>query len=139
MTPAMRRRSRTPVSEEAAAAARVVLGLTVGVGGMAAVMGAAVAEPIVVVGLPTIVLIAAIIRGATSFAGWCAVAVWATLLPSAHGEAILAPLAMIVLCLALAIGPDRLLAWIGRDLGGRAPGDEPPAQGWIEEGGRQVD
>jgi hypothetical protein len=139
MTPATRRRSRTPVSEEAVAAARVVLGLSVGVGGMAAVMGAAVGEPIVVVGLPTIALIVAIVRGATSLAGWCAVAVWAILLPSAHGEAILAPLAMMALCLAIAVGPYRLLAWIGHDVAGRRTADAAGGEAWIEEDGHAVD
>jgi hypothetical protein len=139
MTPATRRRSRTAVPEEAVAAARVVFGLTIGVGLMAAAMGAATEGPIVVIALPTLVVLAAVARGMVPLAGWAGVAVWSVVMPSAHDEALLAPLAMIVLCLAIAIGPDRLLAWIGRDLGGHARGDEPPAQGWIEEGGRQVD
>ena len=82
MTVVTRRRSRTPASEEAIAAARLVL------------------------------------------------------LPSAQGEAMLAPLAMIVLCAAIAIGPDRLVSWVVEDVGGRRGSSPPrPAQGWIEEDG----
>jgi len=138
MTLATRRRSRRPVSEEAAAGARVVLGLTIGVGAMAAAMGAATEEPIVVIAAPTLMLLVALVGGRVSMAGWAGIAVWATLLPSAHDEALLAPLAMIVLCLAIAIGPERMLSWIGRDAVGHRADDRHP-QGWIEEDGRPVD
>jgi hypothetical protein len=139
MSLATRRRSRSPVSEEAAAAVRVVLGLTVAVGFLAAAMGLAAEGPVMVIGLPTLVLLFAIVRGIVPMAAWAGVAVWATLLPSAQDEALLAPIAMIVLCLAIAIGPDRMLAWIGRDLVGRADADARQTGGWIEEDGRQAD
>ena len=139
MTLATRRRSRSPVSEEAAAGARVVLGLTIGVGAMAAAMGAATEGPITVIALPTLVLLFAVVRGNVPLAGWAGIAVWATLLPSAHDEALLAPLAMIVLCLAIAIGPERMLSWIGRDAVGHHDADDRRPQGWIEEDGRPVD
>ncbi len=139
MTLATRPRSRTPVSEEAEAAARVVLGLTVVVGGMAAVIGWGTEQPIVVIALPVLVLVVAIVRGIVPVAGWAGVAVWATLLPYAHGEAILAPIAMIVLCLAIAIGPDRLASWVGRDVAGRRDADDRQPEGWIEEDGHPVD
>jgi hypothetical protein len=139
MTLATRRRSRSHVSEEAAAGARVVLGLTIGVGAMAAAMGAATEQPIMLIAAPTLVLLLTIIRGNVSLAGWAGVAVWATLLPSAHDEALLAPLAMIVLCLAIAIGPERMLSWIGRDAVGHHDADDRHPQGWIEEDGRPVD
>ena len=139
MTLVTRRRSRTPVSEEAVAAARVVLGLTIGVGLMAAAMGAATQAPIVVIALPTLVLLVAVARGIVPLAGWAGVAVWTVLLPSAHDEALLAPLAMIVLCLAIAIGPERMLSWIGRDVVGRAEVESRRPEGWIEEDGRPVD
>jgi hypothetical protein len=146
MTVAVRRGSQTAVSEEAVAAARVVLGLTVGVGGMAAGIGAATGATVPFVALPTLVLV--ICLGwiavterwrdrAVSLAGLAGVGVWAVLLPEAHGEAMLAPLSMIVLCLAIALGPDRLLAWIGRDIRGRPAPEAPEApasEGWIEEG-----
>lgn len=139
MTLATRRHSRTPVSEEAVAAARVVLGLTIGVGLMTAAMGAATEGPIVVIALPTLVLLAAVARGMVPLAGWAGVAVWAVLLAPAHDEALLAPLAMIVLCLAIAIGPERMLSWVHRDVVGHADADVRRPDGWIEEDGRPVD
>ena len=43
---------------------------------------------------------------------------------------------MIVLCVAIAIGPDRLVSWVVEDVAGapRAPRGTT-AQGWIEEDG----
>jgi hypothetical protein len=139
MTLATRPRSGTPVSDEAVAAARVVLGLTLGVGGMAALMGWGSDEPIVVIALPALVLAIAIVRAIVPLAGWAGVAVWATLLPYAHGEAVLAPIAMIVLCMAIAIGPDRLASWVGRNVAGRHGPDERRPEGWIEEDGQPVE
>jgi len=139
MTLATRRRSRSPASEEAIAAVRVILALTIAVGGMAAVMGAGTGLPLIVAAVPTVALVIALMIGAVPLAGWAGVAVWAVLLPSAHGEAILAPLAMIALCLAIAIGPERLTSWIGRDVSGRNAEDERKDEGWIEEDGHSVD
>ena len=51
-----RPRSRTPVSEEAEAAARVVLGMTVAVGGLAALIGWGNDDPLAVIALPVLVL-----------------------------------------------------------------------------------
>ena len=134
MTVATRRRSRTPASEEAIAAARLVLGMTLGVGAMSAAIGASTSELMVVVALPTLVLLVAILRRAVKASGWAGVAVWVVLLPPAQGEAMLAPLAMIVLCAAIAIGPDRLVSWVVEDVAGHRGGSQPPpAQGWIEE------
>ena len=139
MTLATRRRSGRQASEEAVAAARVVLGLTIGVGAMAAIMGAGSDQLLVVIVIPTIVLAVAVMRAAVPLAGWAGAAVWAVLLPSAHGEAILAPLAMVVLCLAIAIGPDRLTSWVGQDFAGLHEGDGRVPDGWIEEDGHPVD
>jgi hypothetical protein len=139
MTLATRPRSRTPVSEEAMAAARVVLALTVGVGGMAALMGWGNEDSIALIAVPVLVLVIAIVRGAVPVAGWAGVAVWAALLPSAHGEALLAPIAMMVLCLAIAIGPDRLASWIGRNVAGRPDAEDRQPEGWIEEDGHPVE
>jgi len=139
MTLATRRRSGRPASDEAVAAARVVLGLTIGVGGMAAIMGAGSDQLLVIIALPTIVLVVALLRRAVPVAGWAGAGVWAALLPSAQGEAILAPLAMVVLCLAIAIGPDRLASWIGHDFAGLRDDEGRAPEGWIEEDGRPVD
>ena len=139
MTLATRPRSRTPVSEEAEAVARVVLGLTVVVGAMAALIGWGSEEPIALVALPALVLAIAIVFGKVPLAGWAGVAVWATLLPAVHGEAILAPIAMIVPCLAIAIGPDRLGSWVSRNVAGRREAEDRQPEGWIEEDGHPVD
>ena len=134
-----RRRSRGAASEEAAAAARVVLAMTVAVGGMAAAIGAAAGDPILVIALPTAALLLALLTRAVTAAGWAGVAVWLALVPSARGEAIVAPLLMAALCLAVAIGPDRLLAWLGRDVVGQPADAARTSVGWIEEDGRAVD
>jgi hypothetical protein len=139
MTLATRRRSRSPASEEAAAAARVVLGMTLAVGGMAAAIGAASGDPILAIALPTVALSLALLVRAVTLAGWAGVAVWLVLLPSTRGEAILAPLVMVALCLAVAIGPDRLLAWLGRDVVGHPADEARLSAGWIEEDGRPVE
>ena len=140
MTVATRRRSQRPASEEAVAAARLVLALSFGVGGMAAAIGASTGQPIVVVALPTIVLVIALVRRAVTVAGWAGAATWLCLLPPAHGEAMLAPLAMIVLCVAIAIGPDRLVSLVVDDVVGHHGDVQPrPVQGWIEEDGHRVD
>jgi hypothetical protein len=44
-----------------------------------------------------------------------------------------------VLCLAIAIGPDGLASWIGRNVAGRREAVEPQPAGWIEEDGNPVD
>jgi len=136
MTVATRRRSRTPASDEAVAGARVVLGLTIGIGGMACVVGLATGQPLILIGLPTLLLVLSTVRGLVPLAGWSGVAVWAALIPTAHGEAVAVPLAMMVICLAIAVGPGELLSWFARDA---APGLHPPepgapvVEGWIEE------
>lgn len=123
-------------SDEAIAAARVVLGMTLAVGGMAAAIGAAADTTLAILALPTAVALAAVALGAVRVAASAAVAIWLLLLPHASGEALLAPLVMATLCLAIAVGPDRLLGWLGRDAVG-AP--SRPSAGWIEEDGRPVE
>jgi hypothetical protein len=139
MALATRGRSRSPASEGAAAAARVILGMTLAVGGMAAAIGAAAGDPILAIAVPTGALALALVAHAVPMAGWAGVAVWLVLLPSTRGEAVVAPLVMAAMCLAVATGPDRLLAWIGRDVGGQPRTEPRPSDGWIEEDGRAVD
>ena len=139
MTAATGRRSRAPASEEAAAAARVVVGVTIGVGGLASLIGLASGEQIALIGLPTLAVVAAVVRGSVPAIGWASAAVWAFLLPHAHEEALVAPLAMIVLSLGIAIGPERLLGWLGRDVARHATPEARPGDGWIEEDGHPVD
>ena len=119
------------------AAARVVIGLTIAVGGMASAMGAATGEPLVAVAIPTLAAMGGALRHSPSLAGWAGAAVWLTLLPHARGEGLIAPLAMTVLCAAIAVGPDRFAGWIGRDFsGGR---DRRREDGWIEEDGSPLE
>ena len=42
-------------------------------------------------------------------------------------------------CLAIAIGPDRLGSWIGRNVATRHDVDESQPAGWIEEDGHPVE
>jgi hypothetical protein len=137
MTVAGRRPARRRVSEEAVAAARVVLGLTIAVGGMASAMGATTGDALMAVAIPTLVAILGVLRHSPTVAGWAGAGMWLLLLPHAHGEALLAPLTMAVLCVAIAVGPDRFAGWIGRDFaGGRARRRQ---DGWIEEDGRPLE
>jgi hypothetical protein len=139
------RGTRRSASDEADAFVRVVLGLSLGVGGMAAALGAATGSPILLVALPTAILLGARVLGSDSVAGWAGAAVWVALLPPAHEEAMLGPLAMIVLCVAVALGPERLLAWASDQLLARRGGEPAVPRprrtpvGWIEEDGRPVD
>ena len=125
-------------SDAAIAAARVVLGMTLAVGGMASAIGAAAGTTLVLLALPTAVALAAVTLGAVRVAASAAVVIWVLLLPHASGEALLAPLVMATLCLAIGVGPDRLVGWIGRDVVGTAR-DAGRSAGWIEEDGRPVD
>lgn len=133
MTVAAGRRPLTAASDEADAFTRVVLGLTAAVGAMVAAIGAATGQPILIAALPTVVLLGALVGSNAAVAGWAGVAVWMVLVPSAQGEALIAPLAMIVLCLAIAVSPGQLLGWIGRDVLPKSPpAHASAAEGWIE-------
>lgn len=124
--------ARTVPSEETTAAVRAVLALSLGVGAMAAGGSALTGDPLVLVGIPTLVLAAAIARGASTPAAYAAAGLWLTFLLRVQGEALLVPLAMAVICLAIALGPDRLEAWISST---REPETSRGAdEGWIEEG-----
>ena len=117
-------------SEEGEAAERVVIFVTAAVGAMVTVFESVVAMPLLVA-LATLALAATMALRARKLAPWAAMAVWATLLLRTEGWAILPPLLMIVLCLALAVGPDRLLDWVGEEWVGRRKRQEPG--GWIED------
>jgi hypothetical protein len=123
----------TAIPEEVEAAERAILGLTAAVGVMAAATSAAVGDPLALVGIPTLALVALLARHHPRPAASMAVVVWLTFLTQAHGEALVVPMVMSVMCLAIAIGPARLLAWIRDDFGGRVDEGPPGDQGWIEE------
>jgi hypothetical protein len=129
------RPSRRQVSEETVAAARVVLGLTIAVGGMAGTIGIVNGQPMGLIAIPSAILLVAILARAVVPAGWAGAVVWAGILPAAHAEAVIGPLAMIAACLAIAIGPERLASLVARDVRGSRPPDDAPGAGWIEEDG----
>jgi hypothetical protein len=126
-------------SEEAAAATTIVLGLSAAVGGMAGGIGLVSGSALGWLVVPTAVLLASLLTGRVIGAAWSGVVLWAGLLPYAHADAMFGPLLMIVACLAIALGPDRLLAIVLRDLDVRAakPDRERRARrdagGWIED------
>lgn len=129
---------RTPYGEEAEAAVRAIFGLTAAVGAVASAMIAATGE-LPLIGLPTLVLLGCLVIGTPVGGAACAgAAVWLVLAPTTQGEGLLAPLAMVVACVAIALGPERLLSWLERDA---APEPGKPrraaGEGWIEEIGSQ--
>ncbi|MGH2385019.1 MAG: hypothetical protein ACRDGB_08235 [Candidatus Limnocylindria bacterium] len=122
----------TTYGEGAEAAVRAIFGLTAAVGTMAAAM-AAVTGQLPLIALPTLVLLGWLVVGApVAGAAYAGAAVWLVLAPTAQGEALLAPLAMVVLCIAIALGPERVLAWLSRDAAPAVDsvGDD---HGWIED------
>ena len=127
----------TAYGEDAEAAVRALFGLTAGVGGFAAVIALAAGQ-VPFTALPTLALVGCLLVGAPIVvAAYAAASVWLVLLPAAPGEALLVPLTMIGLCLAVAVGPDRMLSWLARDAAPPSSGDRGD-QGWIEEEPRRV-
>jgi hypothetical protein len=129
--PAAATEARPRRSEEADALYGVVMALTAACGGMIAAFQALDGDvPIIL--LPTLGLLAGLLRCAPPLSAWSGVATWATVLPLAPGLAFLAPTLMGIVCLAFAIGPDRLIDWVHDEWIGRM-GDEPVEVGWIED------
>jgi hypothetical protein len=123
---------RTAYGEDAQAIVRALLGLTAGAGAFAAAAAASTGQ-LPLIGIPTLALLGFLLAGASiAWAASAAGSIWVLLLPAASSEGILVPLTMIVVCLGLAIGPERLLSWLVRDA---APGSAPRVEdrGWIEE------
>ena len=133
------RRTRARASEEVVAVARVVVAATIGVGAMAAAIGLSTGAPIALIGIPTLILCVAVRFEWVTVIGWASAATWAFLLPHAREEALMAPLAMLVLSLGIAVGPDRLLTWIGRDVAATRALRRGADDGWIEEDGHPID
>jgi hypothetical protein len=131
-TPAVTSRRRPTASEEGAAITSVVMAVSAAGGGMLALIQGVNGAP-AFAALPTLILLGALLLRAPSVAAWSALGVWLVIMPLADGVAILAPLMMIVLCLALAIGPERLLDWIRDEWSGHASGTDEPPSAWIED------
>ena len=123
---------RSGISEERIAATRLVLGLSAAVGGMAGVIGVVGGQSTAWLLLPTIGLLAGLVARRVLVAAWAGVALWLLVLPHAHAEAMLGPLIMLVACLAIAMGPERLATMVARDWHGTRPAESDPA-GWIED------
>ena len=128
----MTQRARAQAGEDVQAAERAVLGLTAAVCLQAGVMSAVVGDPLAVIALPALVVVVLLVRGSIVQAAYVGAVAWTLLLPHAAGVALIVPLAMSVGCLAIAIGPGRLMDWVGEDFGGRAPPGDAP-RGWIED------
>jgi hypothetical protein len=126
----MARMRRPARSEEGEAAERVIVFVSVVVGAMLTLFESVAAFPMLVA-LATLGLAVALVLRATGFAPWAALALWATILIRTEGWALVPPLMMMVLCLALAMGPDRLLDWMRDEWNGRDVSD--PRSGWIED------
>ena len=123
---------RTAYSEDAEAVVRALFGLTAGVG-VFAIAGAVSAGQAPLIAIPTLALLGCLLLGASiAPAASAAAGTWLILLPSVSGEGLLVPVTMIVVCIAIAVGPDRLLAWVARDA---TPTPVAPVAdvGWIEE------
>jgi len=125
-------RRRTAYGEDAEALVRAIIALTAAVGAFAAV-GAAALGQLPLIGLPTVVLLGSLLVGAPiAVAASSAGIIWLALLPMASGETLVVPLSMVVLCLAIAVGPERLLSWLASDAAPQ-PIADPGEVGWIEE------
>jgi hypothetical protein len=130
-TPAVATGARRQRTEEANALHGVVMALSATCGGMIAGFEA-LDRSVPFILLPTAGLLVGLARRSPPLTAWSALLVWALVLPMAPGVAILAPMLMGVVCLAFAIGPDRLIDWVHDEWIGRM-GDEPVEVGWIEE------
>jgi hypothetical protein len=123
-------RGRT-TSDEGAAVVRVVMAVTAASAAMLGLLQVVDETPPVVLA-PALLLLVTLARGNRPVDAWAAGAVWAVMLPLAAGIAILAPILMLAICVAIAVGPERIIEWIRGDWSGRA--STPPARtGWIEE------
>lgn len=131
-TPTAATHHRREGSEEEAAVTGVVMAITSAAGAMLVVLGT-VQGAIPLVTVPAVMLFVALARHAVPGTAWAAAAVWCAILPLAEGVALLAPAMMIVLCVAIAAGPDRFVAWIRGEWAGRDATDPAAAAGWIED------
>ncbi|MGQ0608119.1 MAG: hypothetical protein ACT4OQ_06640 [Chloroflexota bacterium] len=122
----------TTYGEDAEAVVRAVLGLTAGVGTLAAAM-AAVTGQLPLIALPTLVLMGWLVVGAAvAGAAYAGAVVWLVLAPTAHGEALLAPWAMVDIRLVSAPRPARFASWVARDAAPAVTSVDDD-HGWIED------
>ena len=124
-------RGRVARSEEGEAARSVVLLVSVAVGGMITVFESVHDVPLLVA-IATLGLAATLVGRRERAQPWAAAVLWGTILIRTEGMALIPPLMMIAVCVALGLGAERLLDWISADWAGRPKG-EPSSDGWIEE------
>ena len=123
--------TRRVPGDETTAVIRALLALSLGVGAVAAGGSALIGDPLALVSIPTLALGAAVVRGESIPAAYAAACLWLMFVMRVEGEALLVPMAMATICMAIALGPDRLEAWFSAS---RRP--QPPRaadEGWIEE------
>ena len=131
-TPMATTRPRSSGSEEGDAVYRAVMAVTAVSGAMIGLFALPVGDlPLTIV--PAAVLLVAMSRGIPVVAAWAGVALWLLVMPMARGIGILAPATMTVVCLAFAIGPDRLLEWVRDEWIGREGDAVTLPTGWIED------
>ena len=119
-------------SEESAAAYGAVMALSAASGGMVSLIEVTHGS-LALVAVPTLVLLGMLAARSATNAAYAAAALWILIVPMAQGVAILAPLMMVVLCLAFAVGPERLADWVHDEWTGRESTDPPDEAAWIED------
>jgi hypothetical protein len=119
-------------SEESAAAYGAVMALSAASGGMVSLIEVTHGS-LALVAVPTLVLLGMLAARSATNAAYSAAALWILIVPMAQGVAILAPLMMVVLCLAFAVGPERLADWVHDEWTGRESTDPPDEAAWIED------
>ena len=128
----MAQRAHASPGEDVQVVERGLLGLTAAVCLQAGVMSALVGDPLAIIIVPAFVVLALLARGSIVPAAYVGGAAWTLLLPHAAGVAVIVPLGLAVGCLAIAIGPGRMLDWVREDWGGRESPDDA-SRGWFEE------
>jgi hypothetical protein len=119
-------------SEESAAAYGAVMALSAASGGMVSLIEVTHGS-LALVAVPTLVLLGMLAARSATNAAYAAAALWILIVPMAQGVAILAPLMMVILCLAFAVGPERLTDWVHDEWTGRESTDPPDEAAWIED------
>ena len=119
-------------SEEGAAAFGAVMALSAASGGMVSVIEVTHGS-LVLVAVPTLLLLGALVARNATLSAYAAAGLWILIVPMAHGVAVLAPLMMVVLCLAFAVGPERMADWVRDEWTGRESGEPADEAAWIED------
>jgi hypothetical protein len=127
-------------AEEWAAARGVLVAVTAATGGMLAAFAFVGGGPPLALGPALLVAIGGRIGLPDAIRGAAGASIWLLVAPHAHAEALVAPLSMAAAWAAVAVGPERLAAWIRAEWTGReaSPGSPPDGGSpepiaWIED------